>query len=51
VFAEQGKNVVDANLAQMGDRELLKLFALIGEGRGGKRTKQVLAELQWRGYL
>jgi len=35
----------------MGDRELLKLFALIGEGRGDQRAKQVLAELQWRGYL
>jgi hypothetical protein len=39
------------NLAGMGDRELLKLFAVSGGDSGTRRAKQVRAELERRGYV
>ena len=43
--------MIDANLARLGDRELMKLFALSSTKSITKRAAQVIAELEQRGYL
>ncbi len=42
--------MADNNLAQMGDRELLKLFSITSTAGVTRRVKQVEAELVRRGY-
>ena len=43
--------MADANLAKMRDTELLKLFAITSTDTLTRRAKQIIAELQRRGYL
>ena len=43
--------MVDGNMAQIGDRELLKLFVINSTPTFTRRAKQVFAELERRGYL
>ena len=43
--------MVNGNLAQIGDRELLKLFIINSTPTVNRRAKQVFAELERRGYL
>ncbi len=42
--------MIDKHLAQMGDMELLKLFAVNGS-QATPRSRQVRAELERRGYV
>ena len=41
----------DENLSHIRDLELMKLFALSNAHGTGKREKQMIAELERRGYL
>jgi hypothetical protein len=43
--------MVDGNLAKIQDKELLKLFAITSTSTPTRRARQLLAELQRRGYL
>ena len=43
--------MVDKNLAQMGDRELIKLFTITSDHGIPHRAKQARAELERRGYI
>ncbi|MEO8393328.1 MAG: hypothetical protein ABI700_10080 [Chloroflexota bacterium] len=43
--------MTDENLAKMRDTELLKLFAITSTNTLTRRAKQIIAELERRGYL
>ena len=43
--------MADENLARMADGQLMKLFSISSERSLTRRAKQVIAELEQRGYL
>ena len=45
------KGMVDKNLTRLADRELLKLFSVTRTLSLAKRAKEVVAELERRGYI